>query len=116
MVLSFGEMVADMMDNLKIIIFKVLDIMCGPMVESMKEPGKTTKWTEEASLHGQMEENTKGSMLMTRNKAMVSSHGQIADVIRVDGRMENKMAKVSTKIPQERKGRVCGQTEKRWDG
>jgi hypothetical protein len=47
-----------------ITIFMVKVFMNGPMEESLTEIGETIKWRDMAALHGQMEENTLGHILM----------------------------------------------------
>lgn len=63
---------------------------------------------EEASLYGQMAEDTKDNTLMIKNKVMDSLIGQMEDVIKEDGKMENKMEKVCIQTQLENKDKVFG--------
>ncbi len=59
MELLCGQMVANIKENLKIIILKALAITYGSMVESMRAHGGIIKCTEEEFSFGQMAENMK---------------------------------------------------------
>jgi hypothetical protein len=48
----FGETIADLMDNLKIIALKDLVIMFGQMEDNMKEFGKVIKCMVKVSFYG----------------------------------------------------------------
>ena len=63
---------------------------------------------EEASLYGQMAEDTKDNTLMIKNKVMDSLIGQMEDVIKEVGKMENKMEKVYIQTQLENKDKVFG--------
>ena len=63
---------------------------------------------EEASLYGQMAEDTKDNTLMIKNKVMDSLIGQMEDVIKEVGKMENKMEKAYIQTQLENKDKVFG--------
>lgn len=63
---------------------------------------------EEASLYGQMAEDTKDNTLMIKNKVMDSLIGQMEDVIKEVGKMENKMEKVYIQTQLENKDKGFG--------
>lgn len=79
---SFGEIIVDLMDNLKTIVFKDLVTMFGQMVDNMKEFGKVIKCMVRVSFYGLIKENTKANMSWIKNKDMVFSLGQIVDAIK----------------------------------
>lgn len=68
---------------------------------------------EEASLYGQMAEDTKDNTLMIKNKVMDSLIGQMEDVIKEVGKMENKMEKAYIQTQLVNKDKVFGVTVKK---
>lgn len=86
------------------------------MVESTKDPGRTTKCMVEESLSGLMVVNIRASMSMIKKKDMENSVGLMEDVIADSGKMENKMEKVLTEIKRELKRMVFGSMGKKLSG
>lgn len=70
--------------------------MNGQMEGSLKETGKTIKWTAEEFLIGLIKEGTKENMLMIKKKAKGISYGQTEGSTRAAGLMESSMVKEFT--------------------
>jgi hypothetical protein len=71
------------------------------MVDAMKENGNKIICMEKEFTPGQMEGNTMGTMLMTKNKDMEFIDGLMEDNILVIGNKENNMEKGHTHYPME---------------
>ena len=65
--------------------------MCGLIRGSMKEIGCLIRCKEEELLHGVMGECMKENIMMTRNRDMVYSLGQIIENTQEDGMMGSNM-------------------------
>jgi hypothetical protein len=63
------------------------------MVENMLEIGKIIKWMERENILGQMVKNTLESIYKIEGRDMANSSGQMEEVIKEIGRMENIMEK-----------------------
>lgn len=66
------------------------------MEDNTKVLGETTKCTEKEYLFGQMVENTKVNILMTKRKVTANSVGQTDGATKEAGKTENKMAEAPT--------------------
>lgn len=91
----FGRMGQHIPEILKTITFKVMVIIHGLTKENLKETGQIIKCTVKEYLLGTMVKNTQVHMLMTKKKGTESSNGPMADVTKVDGKMENNMVQVN---------------------
>lgn len=73
---SSGQMVLFTMVIFMITTFRVTESTSGLMEECIVVIGRTTKCTARESLHGQMAENMKVNMLMTKKKVMAFLNGK----------------------------------------
>lgn len=112
----FGQMVANIKENLKITILRVLAIIFGLMGVSIKVLGEIIKCMGEEYLFGQMAENMKENILMTKNKDLASLVGLMEDAIKDNGKTESKMEKGLTKIKRGFKRMVFGWMGKKLNG
>ena len=88
-----GQMAQYLLGNFTIIIFMEKVFTLGLIIENTKVSGVQTKCMEKEHSHGLTEGNILESMLMIRKKGTGNLIGQMADVIGVNGKMENNMEK-----------------------
>lgn len=81
----FGLMDRDTKASLLITTSMELASTNGQMGDAMKEPGRTTKWTEKESLIGRTNDDTSGNTKMIKRKVKDISHGQTVDSIKEVG-------------------------------
>ena len=82
---SFGLINHLIVVLLSIITSMVMENIDGLIIENTLETGLTIKCMVQVSLLGPMEESMRANILMTRNKVMVFSHGQMVDSMMVSG-------------------------------
>jgi len=67
-------------------------------------------------LHGQMEEDMKGSILMIKKKGMETFTGRMEENMKVDGKMVNSMVLVYIHQQVEKQSKENGKMEKDFNG
>lgn len=82
---SSGLMEVNITESSRIIISTAKENTDGQTAELSKANGSSIKCTVMVSLHGMMAGNTKGIIMMTKNKEEVFSHGQMVEDTMVDG-------------------------------
>ena len=87
---SPGQMEIHMKENLRIIKWKALEYLNGE-TRNTKENGKIVKWMGKENLDGMMVENTLELIKMIKKMVMVNFIGQMVNIIKGNGRMENSM-------------------------
>lgn len=78
-------------DNFKIIIYMVLEHIYGQTVENMLANGLIIKCKGRVRSFGLMEEHTRVTILMIRNKVLEYMNGLMGENIKDSGKTENRM-------------------------
>ena len=78
------------------------------MVEFMKDIGIKIICTDKVYINGQMADNTKETMLMTKKMATVCIRTQMAVAIKASGKTENNMVKDYLLVLKEYQEKVNG--------
>ena len=82
----------------------------------MKVIGKITICMEMEFINGQMGAHTKDNLIVIKNMVMVNTCIQMADVIKVYGKMASKMVKEHSHSPMESKDKAYGKKAKEKNG
>jgi len=90
-----GKIMLLTMENLIIIILKAKELITGMMEENIKDNGLIIKCTGLAYFHGQIIKNMKDTTIKIKKMAMEFLHGLMENNIKVIGKTENNMEKVS---------------------
>ena len=84
----------------------------GLTAESMKDNGKTTKWTDMESLSGRTAKNIKETTLRIKKKDMENFFGQMVEFTEATGSKGNNMGMAHILEGIKMKGKLNGKKEK----
>lgn len=93
----FGQMEIHMKVSLKTIRWKGLEYLNGK-IRNMKGNGRIVKWMDKENLDGMMVENILEVIKMIKKMVMVNFIGQMVNIIKVNGKMENNMELLFIKV------------------
>ncbi len=111
-----GQMPHRMKENLLIIIYVGKVDINGVMDVCIMVIGKIIKWKVKEYLHGRMEENMLGHMLMIKNMDLVYLSGQMVESMKECGKKENNMEKECILVVMVKRERVNGLKVKELNG